>query len=111
MDFSRVELSGDDRAFQSVLGELLGTIVTDDVIRRDRATGENFDEGVHLAPGEKGYLAADSNLEADGGFSAVRRRQLAHCPVTPSAANPVLSVVRMVTTVSEIEKTALRRST
>ena len=69
MDFSRVELSADDRAFQSEVGELLGTIVTDDVIRRGRETGENFDEGVHLALGEKGYLAADYNLGADGGFS------------------------------------------
>jgi 3-oxocholest-4-en-26-oyl-CoA dehydrogenase alpha subunit len=30
--------------------------------------------GVHLALGEAGYLAADYRSEADGGFSAVRRR-------------------------------------
>jgi alkylation response protein AidB-like acyl-CoA dehydrogenase len=48
--------------------------VTDEVIRRDRETGENFDEGVHLALGEAGYLAAEFNDEADGGFSRLRRR-------------------------------------
>ena len=67
MDFSRVELSDDDRAFQAELRGFLATIVTDEVIRRDRETGENFDEGVHLALGEAGYLAADFK-------SGVRRR-------------------------------------
>ena len=57
MDFSRVELSDDDQAFQDDLRAFLKTIVTDEVIARDRQTGENFDEGVHLALGEAGYLA------------------------------------------------------
>ena len=48
--------------------------MTDEVIARDRETGENFDEGVHLALGEAGYLAADFKAEADGGFSRVRKR-------------------------------------
>jgi alkylation response protein AidB-like acyl-CoA dehydrogenase len=74
MDFSRVELSDDDQAFQDELRAYLDTIVTDEVIARDRQTGENFDEGVHLALGEAGYLAADFKDEADGGFSRVRRR-------------------------------------
>ena len=74
MDFSRVELSDEDRAFQDELRAFLATVVTDEVIARDRETGENFDEGVHLALGEAGYLAADFKDEADGGFSRVRRR-------------------------------------
>jgi 3-oxocholest-4-en-26-oyl-CoA dehydrogenase alpha subunit len=74
MDFSRVELSDDDQAFQDELRAYLDTIVADEVIARDRQTGENFDEGVHLALGEAGYLAADFKDEADGGFSRVRRR-------------------------------------
>ena len=48
--------------------------MTDDVRRRDRETGDNFDESVHLAVGAKGYLAADLKPESDGGFSPVRRR-------------------------------------
>ena len=74
MDFSRVELSDDDRAFQDELRAFLTTVVTDEVIARDRQTGENFDEGVHLALGEAGYLAADFKDQADGGFIRVRRR-------------------------------------
>ena len=74
MNFSRVELSDDDQAFQDELRTFLKTIVTDDVIARDRETGENFDEGVHLALGEAGYLAADFNDEAHGGFSRLQRR-------------------------------------
>ena len=74
MDFSRVELSAED---QVVLDELRGFIakhVTDDVLRRQRQFGENFDEQVHLALGEAGYLALDWKLESEGGFSPVRRR-------------------------------------
>jgi len=74
VDFSRVELSADDQAFQDELRALLSTLVTDEVIARDRETGENFDEGVHLALGEAGYLAAEFKDEADGGFSRLRRR-------------------------------------
>ena len=74
MDFSRVELSEDDRAFRDELRAFLANIVTDEVIARDRETGENFDEGVHLALGEAGYLAADFKPESDGGFSRVRKR-------------------------------------
>ncbi|MBJ7464526.1 MAG: acyl-CoA dehydrogenase family protein [Mycolicibacterium sp.] len=74
MDFSRVELSAEDEAFQQELRGFLAGIVTEEVIRRDRETGENFDETVHLALGAAGYLAADYRSEVDGGFSAVRRR-------------------------------------
>jgi len=74
VDFSRVELSDADQAFQDELRAFLSTIVTDEVIRRDRETGENFDEDVHLALGAEGYLAADFKAESEGGFSAVRRR-------------------------------------
>jgi alkylation response protein AidB-like acyl-CoA dehydrogenase len=74
VDFSRVELSAEDQLFQDELRALLKTLVTDEVIRRDRETGENFDEGVHLALGEAGYLAEEFNDEADGGFSRLRRR-------------------------------------
>lgn len=74
MDFSRVQLSEDDQAFRDELRSLLRSVVTEEVIRRDRETGENFDEGVHLALGAQGYLAADFEAGSEGGFSAVRRR-------------------------------------
>jgi 3-oxocholest-4-en-26-oyl-CoA dehydrogenase alpha subunit len=72
VDFSRVRLSAEEQAFQDELRAYLRTLVTQEVIDRDRETGENFDEGVHLALGAKGYLAADWN--DDGGFSAILRR-------------------------------------
>ena len=59
MDFSRVQLSDDDQAFLVEARDFLRTHVTEDVIRRDRETGDNFDEGVHLALGAAGYLAQD----------------------------------------------------
>lgn len=74
MDFSHVALSEEDQAFRDELRAFLARVVTDEVIERDRQTGENFDETVHLALGEAGYLAGDYLAEADGGFSAVRRR-------------------------------------
>jgi alkylation response protein AidB-like acyl-CoA dehydrogenase len=74
VDFSRVDLSADDRAFQDDLRALLATLVTDEVIRHDRETGENFSADVHLALGAAGYLAGDYRQESDGGFSALRKR-------------------------------------
>ena len=74
MDFSRVTLSDDDQAFLNEAREFLTAHVTDDVIRRDRETGDNFDEGVHLALGGAGYLKREWKPQAEGGFPRVRRR-------------------------------------
>ncbi|MDV3126560.1 acyl-CoA dehydrogenase family protein [Mycobacterium sp. 21AC1] len=74
MDFSRVELSDEDTAFRDEVRTFLRTHVTEDVIRRDRETGDNFDEGVHLALGAAGYLEKEWKAEGEGGFSRVRRR-------------------------------------
>lgn len=74
MDFSRVELSEEDWAFLEESRAFLKEIVTDDVIRRDRETGDNFDEGVHLALGKAGYLAREWKPESEGGFNRIRRR-------------------------------------
>jgi alkylation response protein AidB-like acyl-CoA dehydrogenase len=74
MDFANVELCADDQEFRDRLRAFLAVHVTDEVRRRDRETGENFDEGVHLALGAEGYLSADWHDESEGGFSALRRR-------------------------------------
>ncbi|MGV0787730.1 acyl-CoA dehydrogenase family protein [Mycolicibacterium sp. XJ2] len=74
MDFSRVELSEEDQTFLEESRAFLSEIVTEDVIRRDRETGDNFDEGVHLALGKAGYLAREWKPESEGGFNRVRRR-------------------------------------
>jgi alkylation response protein AidB-like acyl-CoA dehydrogenase len=74
MDFSHVALSPEDQAFYEQARAFVAEHVTDDVLQRDREFGENFDERVHLALGEAGYLASDWRLESEGGFSSVRRR-------------------------------------
>jgi alkylation response protein AidB-like acyl-CoA dehydrogenase len=74
MDFSRVELSDDDADFLTEARAFLKTLVTEEVKRRDRETGDNFDEGVHLALGAAGYLEKEWKPESDGGFNRVRRR-------------------------------------
>lgn len=74
MDFSRVELSDEDSAFRGEARAFLKTHVTEEVRRRDRETGDNFDERVHLALGAAGYLALEWKPESDGGFTRVRRR-------------------------------------
>ncbi len=74
MDFSRVELSDEDRVFRGEVRNFLVTHVTEEVRRRDRETGDNFDEALHRKLGAAGYLAAEWKPESEGGFSRVRRR-------------------------------------
>jgi 3-oxocholest-4-en-26-oyl-CoA dehydrogenase alpha subunit len=74
MDFSVIELSAEEEQFRDRLRAFLAVHVTEEVRRRDRETGENFDEGVHLALGAEGYLADDWKDASEGGFSALHRR-------------------------------------
>ncbi|MEE6135850.1 acyl-CoA dehydrogenase family protein [Mycobacterium sp. 050128] len=74
MDFSYVDLSPEDQEFLDHTRAFIAEHVTDEVLRRDRETGENFSEPVHLALGEAGYLTSDFKQESEGGFDPVRRR-------------------------------------
>jgi alkylation response protein AidB-like acyl-CoA dehydrogenase len=74
MDFSRVELSDEDQAFLDEARTVLSAQVTEEVLRRDRETGDNFDEDVHLALGAAGYITGEWHSEAEGGFSRLRNR-------------------------------------
>ncbi len=74
MDFSRVTLADGDQAFLDEARDFLTTHVTDDVRRRNKETGDNFDEGVHLALGAAGYLEREWKPHAEGGFTRVHRR-------------------------------------
>ena len=74
MDFSHVALSPEDQEFLDQTRAFVAKHVTDEVRARDREFGENFDEQVHLALGEAGYLESDYKLDSEGGFSPVRRR-------------------------------------
>src|SRR6202007_1836585 len=74
MDFSQVELSDADQAFLDEARSFLKTHMTEEVRRRDRETGDNFDEGVHLAIGAAGFLELEWKPTSEGGFTRVRRR-------------------------------------
>ncbi len=74
MDFSHVTLSPEDQEFLDQTRAFVDKHVTDEVRAHDREFGENFNEQVHLALGDAGYLASDFHLESEGGFSPVRRR-------------------------------------
>jgi alkylation response protein AidB-like acyl-CoA dehydrogenase len=74
MDFSRVALSSEDQDFLESARAFLHDHVTEDVKRRDRETGDNFDADVHLALGAAGYLEREWKPESAGGFGRVRRR-------------------------------------
>ena len=97
MDFSRVQLSDDDQAFLDEARDFLRTHVTEDVIRRDRETGDNFDEGVHLALGAEGYLAREWKPESEGGFNRLRNRiwqlekRRAHVPWVTSGTTAMIA--------------------
>ena len=97
MDFSRVQLSDDDRKFQDDVRAFLSEIVTEDVIRRDRETGDNFDEGVHLALGAAGYLEREWKPDSDRAFTRVQRRiwelekRRAHVPWVTSGTTAMIA--------------------
>ena len=97
MDFSRVELSDDEQKFQDELRSFLSEIVTEDVIRRDRETGDNFDEGVHLALGAAGYLERDWKVGSERAFTRVERRiwelekRRAHVPWVTSGTTAMIA--------------------
>jgi alkylation response protein AidB-like acyl-CoA dehydrogenase len=97
MDFSRVELSDEDQKFQDEVRTFLGELVTEDVIRRDRETGDNFDEDVHLALGAAGYLEREWKADADNAFTRVQRRiwelekRRAHVPWVTSGTTSMIA--------------------
>src|ERR1700738_3364500 len=74
MDFSRVALSDEDQAFFDDTRSFLATHMTDEVRQRDRETGDNFDEELHLAFGAAGYLEAEWTAASDGGMTRLQRR-------------------------------------
>src|SRR5829696_245642 len=97
MDFSRVQLSDDDQAFLEEARDFLRAHVTEEVIRRDRETGDNFDEGVHLALGAAGYLAREWKPESEGGFNRLQNRiwqlekRRAHVPWVTSGTTAMIA--------------------
>ncbi|GAB3237356.1 acyl-CoA dehydrogenase family protein [Mycolicibacterium hippocampi] len=69
-----MQLDEDDREFLDETRAFLHGIVTEDVLARDRETGDNFDEGVHLAIGAAGYWEREWKADSERAFSRVQRR-------------------------------------
>src|SRR6478752_9574861 len=97
MDFSRVHLDDEDQKFLDEARGFLHEVVTEDVLRRDRETGDNFDEGVHLALGAAGYLEKEWKPESEGGFDRLRARiwalekRRAHVPWVTSGTTAMIA--------------------
>jgi alkylation response protein AidB-like acyl-CoA dehydrogenase len=74
MDFSVVALSAEDQEFLDRARRFLATHVTEDLLRRERESGDGFIEELHLAMGADGWLEPETKGAADGGFTPVQRR-------------------------------------
>ena len=97
MDFSRVQLDDEDQKFLDEARGFLHEVVTEDVLRRDRETGDNFDEGVHLALGAAGYLEREWKPDSERAFTRVQRRiwelekRRAHVPWVTSGTTAMIA--------------------
>ncbi|CAA0094906.1 Acyl-CoA dehydrogenase FadE26 [Mycolicibacterium vanbaalenii] len=97
MDFSRVQLDDDDQKFLDEVRRFLQEIVTEEVLARDRETGDNFDEGVHLAIGAAGYWEREWKADSERAFTRVQRRiwelekRRAHVPWVTAGTTAMIS--------------------
>ncbi len=97
MDFARVHLDDEDQKFLDEARGFLHEVVTEDVLRRDRETGDNFDEGVHLALGAAGYLEREWKPDSERAFTRVQRRiwelekRRAHVPWVTSGTTAMIA--------------------
>lgn len=66
MDFSLVELTPEQQAFAEDVRRTLDELITEDVHEHERRTGDGFNERVHLALGERGWLVPDWPVEQGG---------------------------------------------
>ena len=103
MDFSTVDLTPEQQAFQQEVRTFLGEIMTEEVYEHERRTGDGFHEGVHLALGSKGWLfPAWPVADGGAGLDRVCQRILAleisrhHVPmVTHSTTGLVWAAVEL----------------
>jgi 3-oxocholest-4-en-26-oyl-CoA dehydrogenase alpha subunit len=74
MDFSIVALSEEDEEFLRRARSFLTAHVTEDLLRRERESGDGLIEELHLAMGAEGWLELEAKSAADGGFTPIQRR-------------------------------------
>jgi len=77
MDFSRVPLDGQQQEFLDEVRSFMAEHVTEEVHEEERRTGSGFNERVHLALGEKGWIMPTWPAERGGaGLDPIRARIL-----------------------------------
>ena len=79
MDFSQIDLDDDLRAFWTDVRSFMEHHVTESVLLEERRTGSGFCEDLHLAMGNRGWVAPDwPAAEGGAGLDAVRTHILRH---------------------------------
>lgn len=77
MDFSHVPLDREQQEFLDEVRAFLAEQVTEDVLEEERLTGSGFNERVHLALGQKGWIMPSWPRDRGGaGLDPVRARIL-----------------------------------
>jgi alkylation response protein AidB-like acyl-CoA dehydrogenase len=77
MDLSRVELDRDQQAFAEEVRAFLAEYVTEEALEHERLTGDGFNERLHLAMGERGWIMpAWPKSRGGAGLDPVRERIL-----------------------------------
>ena len=77
MDLSLVGLDGDQRAFAQEVRAFLAEYVTEEALEHERLTGDGFNERLHLAMGERGWIMpAWPKSRGGAGLDPVRERIL-----------------------------------
>jgi 3-oxocholest-4-en-26-oyl-CoA dehydrogenase alpha subunit len=77
MDLSLVELDDDQRAFAEEVQAFLAEYVTEEALEHERLTGDGFNERLHLAMGERGWIMpAWPTSRGGAGLDPVRERIL-----------------------------------
>src|SRR5579863_863237 len=77
MDLGLVELDGDQQAFAEEVRAFLAEYVTEEALEHERVTGDGFNERLHLAMGERGWIMPGWPKSRGGaGLDPVRERIL-----------------------------------
>lgn len=77
MDLGLVELDGDQQAFAEEVRAFLAEYVTEEALEHERLTGDGFNERLHLAMGERGWIMpAWPTSRGGAGLDPVRERIL-----------------------------------
>jgi 3-oxocholest-4-en-26-oyl-CoA dehydrogenase alpha subunit len=75
MNFGLVDLDDDTRQFWADVKDFLAEHITENVLAVERATGSGFSESLHLALGERGWVAPRWSIEEGGaGLAGIRAR-------------------------------------